>query len=46
MNNYSLIKELQSGSFGTAHLAENKKSGKKVVVKEKVTFTYDKLLGW
>ena len=34
MKNYSLIKHLQAGSFGSAHLAESKETGEKVVVKE------------
>ena len=35
IDDYKLIEILGSGSFGTAHLAEKKKSGKKVVIKEK-----------
>ena len=33
MNNYTLIKRIGAGSFGTVHLAENNENGKKVVVK-------------
>ena len=35
MENYTLIKRLGAGSFGTTHLAKNKHNGKEVVVKER-----------
>ena len=34
-NDYTLIKPLGSGSFGTAHLAKKNDTGNQVVVKEK-----------
>ena len=35
MNNYTLIKRIGAGTFGTVHLAENKENGNQVVVKGK-----------
>ena len=37
MENYELIEEIGVGGFGHVHLAESKKDGKQVVVKEKVS---------
>ena len=36
MNNYTVIKYLGSGSFGTVNLAENKDNKELVVIKEEV----------
>ena len=35
MEDYDIIRQIGAGSFGTVHLAENKETGQKVVVKEK-----------
>ena len=42
MENYSIIKRLGAGGFGTVDLAERKKDKKQVVVKEK--FKISKIL--
>ena len=36
MEDYSIIKRLGAGGFGTVHLAERNKDKKQVVVKERV----------
>ena len=38
MDDYSIIKRLGAGGFGTVHLAESKKDKKQVAVKEKFIF--------
>ena len=38
MNNYSLIKRIGAGAFGSVHLAKSNKDGTQVVVKERFNF--------